>query len=170
MMNNVYKPRWLKQVLAITIAFFIGLCGSWFYKKGESLHFCENKQINLIKQPEIDNEPVKGQTQIEEIKTADEDNSPHQQALTLVLNTQKSIIEKVEMENEIGLGWWFDTKDRSWSVRRLFAPGYIDSTHMLSVEYSIDHKLVARWAVDLYKMQVSKPYIAKTVKNPSSTK
>jgi hypothetical protein len=41
-----------------------------------------------------------------------------------------------------------DTKERQWIVKRPFAPGDIDSTHMFVVAYKIEGKEVFRWAVD----------------------
>ena len=42
----------------------------------------------------------------------------------------------------------FDTKERTWSVRRPFYPGVYDSTHLFDVSYRIDGKEVAAWFVD----------------------
>jgi len=71
------------------------------------------------------------------------EKSPHADALMLVLSTQGDMIRKVDKEN-----WWFDVKERSWSVRRPFGPGVLDSTHMFVVTYSIGGKKLASWNVD----------------------
>jgi hypothetical protein len=72
--------------------------------------------------------------------------SPHADAIQLVLKTQQARIREVDREN-----WEHDVKDRAWVVRRPFAPGIIDSTHMFNVGYRIDGKEVATWFVDTAK-------------------
>ena len=72
--------------------------------------------------------------------------SPHADAIQLVLKTQQARIREVDREN-----WEHDVKDRAWVVRRPFAPGIIDSTHMFNVCYRIDGKEVATWFVDTAK-------------------
>ena len=81
------------------------------------------------------------------------EESPHAQALALVFQTQQDKIREVDREN-----WWFDTKAREWEVRRPFAPGQIDSTHMFVVKYKIDGKEVFSWVVDTRAKTVSPPF------------
>ena len=80
------------------------------------------------------------------------EESPHAQALALVFQTQQDKIREVDREN-----WWFDTKARDWEVRRPFAPGQIDSTHMFVVKYRIDGKEIFSWVVDTRAKTVSPP-------------
>ena len=87
--------------------------------------------------------------------------SPHGQALSLVLATQQKAIR--ELEKRAGSlrmmgsdeSWWFDTKPRTWSVARPFAPGTIDSTHMFEVRYSIDGNEAGAWSVDTHSQKVT---------------
>lgn len=72
--------------------------------------------------------------------------SPHAEAIQLVIKTQQARIREVDQEN-----WDHDVKDRSWTVRRPFHPGIIDSTRMFNVSYRIDGKEVAAWMVDTAK-------------------
>jgi hypothetical protein len=81
------------------------------------------------------------------------EESPHAQALALVFQTQQDKIREVDREN-----WWFDTKGREWEVRRPFAPGQIDSTHMFVVKYKIDGKEMFSWTVDTRAKTVSPPH------------
>jgi len=89
-------------------------------------------------------------------------NSPHGEAITLVIESQKADIEKVEFEHfrvtrTDRLGgiskehWWHDIIERSWSASRPFAPGGIDSTHYFIVSYRIGNAEVGRWSVDTRK-------------------
>ncbi len=83
------------------------------------------------------------------------DGSPHADAIALVLRTQADVIRKVEAPGRIdGTGdelWWHDTVERTWSVKRPFAPGFFDSTHWFIVTYRIDGKIAASWMVDTRK-------------------
>jgi hypothetical protein len=86
-------------------------------------------------------------------------NSPHADALALVLRTQADAIRKVEA-SEPGDGkgdetWWLDTKERTWVVKRPFGPGVVDTTHEFQVTYRIDGKDVAWWSVDTRKGTVT---------------
>ncbi len=81
---------------------------------------------------------------------AEGEESPHVQALALVFQSQQAKIREIDQEN-----WWFDTKERQWVVRRPFAPGQIDSTHMFVVSYRIDGKEVFNWSVDTRQKTVS---------------
>jgi hypothetical protein len=71
------------------------------------------------------------------------EKSPHAAALELVFQKEAARIRAVDRGN-----WWHDTKERTWSVRRPFAPGGYDSTHLFDVSYRIDNKEVASWFVD----------------------
>ena len=53
--------------------------------------------------------------------------------------------------------WWQDTEERSWSAKRPFSPGVIDSTHYFSVSYSIDGHVVRSWSVNTRSGQVAGP-------------
>jgi len=90
------------------------------------------------------------------------DLSPHGEAISLVIESQKAHIEKVESEHFrvtrtdrlSGISrehWWHDTIERSWSASRPFAPGVIDSTHYFIVSYRIAYAEVGRWSVDTRK-------------------
>jgi hypothetical protein len=87
--------------------------------------------------------------------------SPHGQALSLVLSTQQKAIR--DMEKQAGSlrlvgkedSWWFDTSRRTWTVARPFAPGMIDSTHMFTVRYAIDGNEVGAWSVDTQGLKVT---------------
>lgn len=72
--------------------------------------------------------------------------SPHSEALMLILTTQQETIRKVDQED-----WWHDAKQREWTVKRLFPPGYSDSTHLFEASYRIDSTIVASWLVDTKK-------------------
>jgi hypothetical protein len=71
------------------------------------------------------------------------EKSPHSEALQLVFTKEKEKIRELDQEL-----WWIDDKERSWSVKRPFASGFIDSTHWFVVRYSVDGKVVASWSVD----------------------
>ena len=79
------------------------------------------------------------------------DLSPHGAAIRLVLD--ETDLKKIDTQD-----WWHDTQTREWKVKRPFAPGIIDSTHMFNVDYLIDGKTVGSWAVDTRHMTV-KPQI-----------
>ena len=81
------------------------------------------------------------------------DKSPHGEAVELVIRTQADEIRKVETPGRVGgdESWWHDTTERTWVVKRRFAPGIIDSTHLFEVTYRINGKDVARWSVDTRK-------------------
>jgi hypothetical protein len=53
--------------------------------------------------------------------------------------------------------WWHDTKKRTWSARRPFEPGVMDSTHFIQVSYEIDGRMVASWNVNTLTRQVADP-------------
>jgi hypothetical protein len=68
-------------------------------------------------------------------------------AIRIVLDTQGEKIRAVDSPNE----WWHDAKERSWSVKRPFEPGRIDSTHTFTVTYKINGVVAATWQVDTRK-------------------
>ena len=78
------------------------------------------------------------------------EGSPHAAALALVFREAAAKIQEVDREN-----WWHDTKERTWTVRRPFGPGVIDSRHMFQVAYRIDGKAAAAWDVDTNKGTVT---------------
>jgi len=89
-------------------------------------------------------------------------NSPHAEAIALVMESQREEIAKAELKyfQEKGTDWfkggaeqywWHDTIQRSWYAGRPFAPGVIDSTHFFLVSYSIGDIVIARWSVDTRK-------------------
>lgn len=65
-------------------------------------------------------------------------------ALQIVLDTQQDALRELDGGN----GWWHDTKERTWSVKRPFEPGTLDTTHTFVVTYQIDGVTVATWQVD----------------------
>ena len=71
------------------------------------------------------------------------ERSPHAAALELVFQKAADRIRAVDPEN-----WWHDVKERTWFVQRPFSPGWIDSTHLFTVNYRIGGKQVAAWHVD----------------------
>ncbi len=90
---------------------------------------------------------------------AKEGNSPHADAIALVVRTQADVIRKAEAPGRIdGKGdelWWHDTLERTWVVKRPFGPGVIDSTHLFDVSYKLDGRTLARWLVDTRKGEVT---------------
>lgn len=83
------------------------------------------------------------------------DDSPHSQALSLIFYTQQVKIKEIDDKELAEEDWWFDTKQRSWNVKRMFDSGKIDSTHLFIVDYKIDDKLVGSWMVDTHAEFVS---------------
>jgi len=90
--------------------------------------------------------------------------SPHGQALALVLATQQKAIREIEKQaGSLRLtgreeSWWFDTTRRTWSVARPFVPGIMDSTHMFDVRYAIDDKETGAWSVDTHGQKVTQEH------------
>src|SRR5262249_7331760 len=72
--------------------------------------------------------------------------SPHAAALELVFQREAARIRDLDSLGKED--WWHDTRERTWSVRRPFAPGTIGSTHLFDVAYRINGKEVAAWLVD----------------------
>src|SRR5688572_21920317 len=79
----------------------------------------------------------------------DESQSPHSEAIALVIKKQQDQIGKAEEAyfKKHGVGWWkgelrqyrwHDTIQRSWSAVRPVAPGVTDSTHLFIITYSIN--------------------------------
>jgi hypothetical protein len=92
------------------------------------------------------------------------DNSPHAEALALVLKTQMDDIRKVEGPKRFDGGdgsWWFDALERTWVVKRPAEPGVNDTTHMFIVTYKIDGKDAAVWLVDTRKGTATRGEIKK---------
>src|SRR5262245_16102651 len=81
------------------------------------------------------------------------ESSPHADAIRLDLQLRVDEIHRLDKSP----GWWSDTKERSWSARRPFGPGVVDSTHYFQVSYSIDGKVVGTWAVNTRTGQVAGP-------------
>ena len=77
-------------------------------------------------------------------ETAGETESPHFQAISLVMELRASEIAGLEDPD----GKWHDVQDRTWSVRRPFHPGVLDTTHYFEVSYSIGGRAVATWKVN----------------------
>jgi hypothetical protein len=77
------------------------------------------------------------------------EKSPHAAALELVFKTQQARIRELDGED-----WWHDVKERTWTVKRPFSPGTINSCHWFDVTYSIAGREVASWFVDTSKGQV----------------
>ncbi len=88
--------------------------------------------------------------------------SPHAEAITLVIETQQKQIAQAEQSYfaEKGVDWWrgkpdqyhwHDTITRSWTVTRPVAPGIVDSTHWFMVAYSINGIVVCSWSVNTQK-------------------
>ena len=74
--------------------------------------------------------------------TAQASNPAH--AIELVLSTRQADVLAVDSADS----WWHDTKERSWTAKRPFEPGVLDTTHTFVVSYSIDGVVVATWDVD----------------------
>ena len=77
-------------------------------------------------------------------EAAGETESPHLQAISLVMELRASEIEGFEDSDEK----WHDVQDRTWSVRRPVHPGVLDTTHYFEVSYSIGGRAVATWKVN----------------------
>jgi hypothetical protein len=92
------------------------------------------------------------------------DKSPHADAVELVIRTQADEIRKLENTGRGGGGdsWWHDTMERTWIVKRPFAPGMIDSTCLFEVTYRIDSKDVSTWSVDTRKGTATRADARKT--------
>jgi hypothetical protein len=71
------------------------------------------------------------------------ERSPQAEAIELVSRTAIGDVRKAYPRD-----WWTDTDVHTWSVRRIFSPGRIDSTHDFFVSYSVNGKLQASWLVN----------------------
>ena len=88
----------------------------------------------------------------------DKDESPHADAIALVLKRQQKEIALAEQAflkiNDTDWSfrakrsWSYDTIKRSWSVNRVFPPGYFNLSHFFAVDYLINDKVVCSWSVD----------------------
>ena len=87
------------------------------------------------------------------VDSAAQAESPHAHAIRLVMQTRGDEIRKLDHNGN----WWQDTEERSWSAKRPFSPGVIDSTHYFSVSYSIDGHVVRSWSVNTRTGQVAGP-------------
>lgn len=87
------------------------------------------------------------------LATEPPDSSPHADAIRLVMQLRRDEIHGLDQSAD----WWHDTKERSWSVKRPFGPGNIDSTHYFQVSYSIEGKVVGTWSVNTRTGQVAGP-------------
>ncbi len=74
--------------------------------------------------------------------------SPHGEALLLVLHTMNNEIQQAEGQLALHGAWWHDTDTRTWTVKRPFGPGLIDSTHWFHITYLVDGREAGSWIVD----------------------
>jgi len=99
---------------------------------------------------------------LSDVRASASSESPHADAITLVIESRKKDIEQAEKMyfEERGMDWWrgepsqyrwHDTITRSWSVTRPVAPGVVDSTHWFLVAYSINGVVACSWSVDTRK-------------------
>ncbi|MCL6711469.1 hypothetical protein M8R20_31210 [Pseudomonas sp. R2.Fl] len=70
--------------------------------------------------------------------------SPHAEAIRLVMQHRANEVRKMDEADQ----WWHDTEERTWSAKRPFAPGIVDSTHLFIVTYAIGGHVVGTWRVD----------------------
>lgn len=68
---------------------------------------------------------------------------PHAAAVALVAEERRDEIARID-----GGHWWHDIAPRTFTVRRPFYPGTIDSTHTFNVTYSRSGKILGFWSVD----------------------
>jgi hypothetical protein len=71
------------------------------------------------------------------------ERSPQAEAIELVSQTAIADIRKAYSGD-----WWTDTDVHTWSVRRTFGPGFIDTTHDFFVSYSVNGKPKASWVIN----------------------
>jgi hypothetical protein len=79
--------------------------------------------------------------------------SPQAEAIRLVIAQRGDEIRSLDDPE----AWWFDTKERSWSARRPFGPGTLDSRHYFQVSFAIDGQVVRTWSVNTRTRQVGSP-------------
>lgn len=70
---------------------------------------------------------------------------PHADAIRLVSEKRADDILRLDGGGDAR---WFDTRERTWSVRRPVGPGFIDSRFLVKVTYAIDGKVVGEWSVN----------------------
>jgi RNA polymerase sigma factor (sigma-70 family) len=119
----------------------------------------KNGSVPLVVKVEKDRAKVVGfvmtwSEKDEKAAKAEVQTSPHADAIQLVIKTQQARIREVDPED-----WEHDTKERTWTVRRPFSPGTIDSRHLFNVSYRIDGKEVAAWLVDSSKGLVQPEHV-----------
>lgn len=76
---------------------------------------------------------------------------PHVDAINLVANKQIDVISKIQ-----NVDLQHDTDLHEWSVKRPFAPGYIDSTNLFIVTYKVEGKVGLSWYVDTKTEKVTR--------------
>jgi len=79
-----------------------------------------------------------------------QNEQPHAAAIRLVMKARDADVRKLDQSSE----WWDDSRERTWSAKRPFPPGIIDSRTYFQVSYSIDGRVVATWTVDTRSGQV----------------
>jgi hypothetical protein len=117
-----------------------------------------------VSPPSSSSQPIR---QADTPNAKDGDTTPPQcEALSLVWSTQQPLIKEVEIAHanheqkkqkeyvNAEERWWFDCDSRQWEVKRPFAPGGIDSTHLFDIQYRINNKMVATWSVDTKKKTI----------------
>ena len=85
--------------------------------------------------------------------TAGAEESPHAEAIRLVMQHRADEVSKTDEADQ----WWHDTEERTWSAKRPFGPGVVDSTHLFIVTYAIDGHIVGTWRVDTRTGEVAGP-------------
>ena len=71
------------------------------------------------------------------------ERSPQGEAISLVTKQAVADIRKAYSAD-----WWTDTDVHEWSARRVWSPGYLDSTHDFFVCYSVNGVARASWLVN----------------------
>jgi hypothetical protein len=88
----------------------------------------------------------------------DAGESPHAMAIRLVMAQRAHEIAALDARDEEQSkehSAWFDARRRTWATVRLLPVGaYLDTRHMLVVEYLIEDVQVAKWHVDLAAQRV----------------
>jgi hypothetical protein len=79
-------------------------------------------------------------------------SGPHADAIRLVVEQRSDEILALDGGEDMR---WFDTRTRSWSVRRPHHPGVFDTRFLMVVIYSIDGEEVGRWTVNTCTGEVS---------------
>lgn len=90
--------------------------------------------------------------------TAASEDSPHSEAIRLVMKVRADEVRAAEIKAlEKAENRWFDTRERTWSVKRPNGPGISDSRHYFTVIYAIDGHVVGTWSVNTQTDQVAGP-------------